>query len=433
MMIKSSLTVHSSQQESKIMNRVSLLLILSLSIVFLVRAEKFDLDVYAGKFDSIPIGVVDFISTNEKVLNGPVLPWEVIAGDLDFCTKFTVVKSKTYDSAAFLAQSAGIYIDGDYTLDGTTVVLQCYLRDVLNKELIIGKKYKGDIKQMRRMAHRYANEIVEMLFGDRGFFESRIVYVKAKNDKKAIALMDFDGYNSVVLTKNDVINIFPAFADSASILWTSYLKGRPDLYRGSIYDGNYIPFVSSKGTESSPDVSPIDGTIAYASSKKGNLDIYTCNPDASNVKQLTVHYGVDTSPSWSPNGYQIAFTSDRSGNPQIYVMDADGANQRRITFEGKYADSPAWSPKGDKIAYMAMDEKGKFDIWTISPDGTNAVKITKLSGSNEYPTWSPDGALIAFVNEIGNYGDLYVVRPDGTRLRRVTKTGDVKMPDWSNF
>jgi TolB protein len=416
------------------MNRVSLkVLVFSLCLLSLASAEKFDLDVYAGKFDSIPIGVVDFVSTSDKVLTGPVVPWNVIAGDLDFCTKFTVIRQKTYDSAAFMNQNAGIYIDGDYTVDGTSVVLQCYLRDVQNKELIIGKKYKGDIKQLRRMAHRYSNEIVEMLFGDRGFFESRIVYVKANKDKKSIALMDFDGFNPVVLTKNSVINIFPAFADSGDILWTSYLKGRPELYKGSIFDGSFKSFMSSKGTEASPDVSPIDGTVAYASSKKGNLDIYTCNPDASNVKQLTVHYGVDTSPSWSPNGYQIAFTSDRSGNPQIYVMDADGANQNRITFEGKYADSPAWSPKGDKIAYMAMEDNGKFDIWTITPDGKNVTKITSLGGSNEYPTWSPDGALIAFVNTSGGGSDLYVVKPDGTRLRRVTNSGDVKMPDWSNF
>ena len=139
--------------------------------------------------------------------------------------------------------------------------------------------------------------------------------------------------------------------------------------------------------ESSPDVSPVDGTVAYASSKNGNLDIYTCNPDGTNVKQLTAHYGVDTSPSWSPNGYQIAFTSDRSGNPHIYVMDAEGGNQRRLTFEGKYADSPAWSPKGDKIAFQMMGENGSFDIYTIAPDGSKLTKVTNMPGNNEYPTW----------------------------------------------
>lgn len=395
-------------------------------------AEQFDLDVYATRFDSIPIGVVDFHSTNQFKLSTSE-PWKIIAGDLDFCGKFNVVTLAKYDSASFINANVGIYIDGDYTVEGTSVVLQCYLRDATNQELIIGKKYKGEIKMMRGMSHRYSNEIVEMLFGDRGIFESRIVYVRARKNEKKIAVMDFDGYNPIVLTKNNVINLFPAFANAETILWTSYLKGYPDLYSGSIYSGNSKVFMSSKATESSPDVSPIDATIAYASSKKGNLDIYTCNPDASNVRQLTVHYGVDTSPSWSPNGYQLAFTSDRSGNPQIYIMDADGANQRRVTFESKYADSPAWSPKGDRVAYMAMNEYGKFDIWTVGPDGTGSTKVTTLRGNNEYPTWAPDGSLLAFVNSAGGRSNLYVIKADGSRLRQVTTTGDIKMPDWSGF
>ncbi|MCX7727535.1 MAG: DPP IV N-terminal domain-containing protein [Chitinispirillaceae bacterium] len=146
-----------------------------------------------------------------------------------------------------------------------------------------------------------------------------------------------------------------------------------------------------------------------------------------------MHYGVDTSPCWSPNGYHIAFTSDRSGNPQIYIMDADGANQRRLTFHSKYADSPAWSPKGDKIAYQAMDENQKFDIWIVGLEGNDPVKITSIEGNNEYPTWSPDGSLIAFVNIYGGRSDLYVVKADGSRIRRVTNSGNVKMPDWSDF
>lgn len=401
---------------------------------YAAQAEKFDLEVYASKFDSIPIGVLQFKPTNGQVVKDPdYQPWEIIAEDLDFCGKFNVLKLAEYDSAAFAQASIGIYIDGEYTVDGNQITVNCFLRDVASKELIIGKKYKGDLKSIRNVAHRYSNEIVEILFGDRGIFLSRILYVSTEGNKKSIALMDFDGKNNVVLTKNDVINIFPTFIDANNILWISYLRGKPDMYKGSITDGSSKIHIYSKAITTSPDVSPIDGTIAYGSSIKGNLDIYTCNPDGTNVRQLTVHYGVDTSPAWSPNGYQIAFTSDRTGNPHIYIMDADGANQRRLTTESKYCDSPAWSPKGDKIAFMSMNENGRFDIWTIAPDGSGLKKVSNIAGNNEYPTWSPDGSLIAFVNTSGGKSDLYTVKHDGSRLRRVTNTGTVKMPDWSDF
>lgn len=404
-----------------------------LSINFIVFAEKIDLEVYASKFDSIPVGIIDFRSTNgQQISDEEKQPWKIIASDLDFCGKFNVTSLGSYDSASFAQANVGIYIDGEYTLDGSQISVNCYLRDAVTKELIIGKKYKGEIKSIRTISHRYSNEIVEMLFGDRGIFLSRILYVNTAGNKKSIAVMDFDGHNSVTLTKNDVINIFPTFADAKNILWISYLRGKPDMYRGSIADGSSKIHIYSKAITTSPDVSPIDGTIAYGSSAKGNLDIYTCNPDGTNVRQLTVHYGVDTSPAWSPNGYQIAFTSDRSGNPQIYIMDADGANQRRLTFESKYCDSPVWSPKGDKIAFQSMDN-GKFDIWTIAPDGTGLTRVSDLSGNNEYPSYSPDGTLICFVNNSGGRSDLYVVKHDGTRLRRVTNNGNVKMPDWSDF
>ena len=59
--------------------------------------------------------------------------------------------------------------------------------------------------------------------------------------------------------------------------------------------------------------------------------------------------------------------------------------------------------------------------------------VANLPGMNECPTWSPDGRLIGFINTQGARSDFYTVRPDGTRLRKVTNTGDVRMPRWSNF
>ncbi len=414
------------------MIKIILPVIFGVGIISLCSAQKFDLEVYASKFDSIPVGVVEFLPTNGIEL-ADNKPGTIISSDLDFCGKFNVLSKSVFDSATFTDENIGIYIDGDYTVEGNSVTVNCNLRDVATKDLVIGKKYKGETRFIRSLMHKYCNEIVEMLFGDQGIFESRFIYVTASGSSRNIALMDFDGHGTRIITNNGVINLFPAFTNKNGFIWTSYLKGRPNLYSGSVLDGSVKPFMASRGIETSPDVSPIDGTVAYASSKNGNLDIYTCSPDATGVKQLTVAYGVDTAPSWSPNGYQIAFTSDRSGNPHIYLMDADGANQRRITFETKYSDSPAWSPKGDKIAYMAMNETGKFDIWVINSDGSGATKVTSMSGSSENPTWAPDGSMIAFTNSVGGKSDLYVVKPDGSRLRRVTTTGDIKMPDWSGY
>jgi TolB protein len=395
-------------------------------------ADKFDLEVYASKFDSIPIGIVNFTPTNKNILKDN-LPWEIIANNFDICGKFNVITNPVFDSVLFVENNVGIYIDGHYTVDGSQIVIECSLFDVDTRTLIISKKYKGELKFLRSMVHRYSNELVEMLFGDRGIFESRILYVKNEGAKKNIAIMDFDGHNRSMLTNSAIINVFPVFADKSTVLWTSYMRGKPDLYKGSIKDGAAKIFIQGNALTVSPDVSAIDGTVAYASSQTGSLNVYTCAANGSKQRQLTFTSGINTSPNWSPNGYQIAFTSDRGGNPQIYIMDADGANQRRVTYEGRYNDCAAWSPKGDKIAYASIGENYQFKIWTVSTSGSDAQMVADLAGSNENPTWSPDGNLIAFINTRGGRSDLYVVRHDGTRLRRITASGDVKMPRWSGF
>jgi TolB protein len=395
-------------------------------------AEKFDLEGYASRFDSIPIGVIKFKSTNGNALKEN-FPWDIIENNLDICGKFGVVSRPEFDSAFFAEKGIGIYVDGQYTLSGNTVQIECNLRDVATRSLLVGKRYKGDVAALRNMVHRYSNEMVELLFADKGIFESRILYVKTDGSNKNIAIMDFDGYNRTKLTNDNVINIFPTFADKSTVLWTSYKRGKPDIYRGSITAGSSKIFIEDKAMAVSPDASSIDGTVAFASSQSGSLNIYTCAADGSRRRQLTFSKGTDTAPSWSPNGYQIAFTSDRAGGPQIYVMDATGSNQRRVTFEGRYNDAPAWSPKGDKIAYASQGENYQFNIWTVAPDGSDAKMVAGLPGLSESPTWSPDGTLIAFVNTNGGRSDIYIVKHDGTRLRKMTNTGDIKMPKWSAF
>lgn len=405
--------------------------LLLVTLINTISAEQIDLTSYSTGFDSIPIAVVEFRSLNNSTISRNK-PWNVIGSDLTFSGKFGVTRMTKVDSSLFTENNISLFIDGEYTVNGNKVVLDCYVYDVATMELLIGKKYRGELKSIRKMAHRFSDQIIELILTEKGPFTSKILYVQDRGNNKSLHIMDYDGFNIKKLPVHGKVNVFPAFLDSNTIVWTSFLRGKPDIYKGSIYSKANSIFLYSRYIETSPTVSSIVDKVAYSSSKMGSLDIYTCDIYGKNRKRLTFSRGIDTSPCWSPNGYHIAFTSDRSGQPQIYIMDAEGVNTRRITFEGSYQDSPSWSPRGDKIAYCSL-QKGKFDIWVIDPDGSNAKKVTTKGGNNEYATWSPDGSHIAFVSRRGGRSDIYAIRPDGTGLKQITRSGNAKMPDWSNF
>jgi len=394
-----------------------------------VHSQRINLEVYAGKYDSIPIAILPFMRlTAQPIVTNK--PWEVIAGDLSASHRFIVTRAEKADSALFAQKGISLYVHGEYSTQGDNVILDCFIRDAASSDLLVGKKFQGEKKFIRSMAHRFSNQIYEMLFGEKGFFESRILCVVNENKSKNIAVMDYDGFNFKKLTNTSTVNIFPTFAGDSAIIWTSFSRGKPDLFKGNITTGKSSIFIYSRFIETSPSFSSITDRVAYASSRTGDLEIYTSDLDKTSRKRLTYNKAIDTSPCWSPNGYEIAFTSDRSGQPQIYIMDADGANTRRLTFKGKYQDSPAWSPRGDLIAYASYT-KGKFDIWVIKPDGTDARKITDTIGNNTYPSWSPDGSMIVFCNTRGAASDLFSIRPDGTGLRQITAKKTIQMPEWS--
>jgi TolB protein len=411
------------------MNRIAAAALCGCAICFAVNAEKVNLSVYASNLDSIAIAIVPFKNSGEISI-GKDEPWKVIAADLEFSGRFTVFRAMKADTSEMAKNNVPLYLDGDYGVYGQFVRIACTLRDAKSGSLLSEKKCESGLKHIRGAGHRFANELVEMLFNDKGIFESRILYVKDEGAKKNIMVMDWDGDNLRAVTSNSTINIFPAFIDSATFLYTSFLRGHPNIYKGTI-GGKSIYIVPSRFTDTSPAYSPITGKIAFASSRGGNMEIYTCDADGSAIKRLTSSKSIETAPCWSPNGYQIAFTSDRIGQPQIFVMDADGGNVHRLYFGGGYQDSPAWSPKGDRIAFHMITD-GKFDIWTVALDGSNPHQVTNISGNNEYPAWAADGEHLAFSSERGGKSDLYAIKADGTRLKRLTFSGNAKMPDWEN-
>ncbi len=314
---------------------------------------------------------------------------------------------------------------------GSNLTLAAKLIDSRSGALLADKSYRGCRENLRVLVHALADDIVNVLTGQVGISQSRIVFSSEAAKAKEIFVMDYDGTNIRQLTSNGSLNLTPTWsADGLTIAMTSYQTSGPDLFLIDAVSGKAVFHFNKAELQTAPAWSPDGKMLAFSSSHEGNSEVYVMTVSTKKIQRLTIHPAVDSSPSWSPTGREIVFTSDRLGRPQLYVMDAEGGNLRRLTYYGEYNDSPAWSPRGDKIAYVSRVE-GRFNILTIEVTGENVSQLT-TSGSNEDPCWSPDGNRIVFSSLRSGQRDLYSMEWNGENLRRLTHRGTCASPSWSN-
>jgi TolB protein len=337
----------------------------------------------------------------------------------------------TVDFVPWLGAGFDLLVRSEYTLKDGQLAVEFRLFDVINRKLISAKRYLGTAKDLRRFSHLFADEILRAITGEKGVFTTRIAYVSTHTGNKEIAVMDWDGNNPLPLTKNGSINLNPDFSpDGREIIFTSYKRGNPDLYRRSLSSTAEVALSSRTGLNFTGTWSPDGSKIALALSKDGDAEIYTLDKDGGHPVRLTINPALDLYPAWSPDGTQIAFVSDRLGKPQLFVMNADGGGVRRLTTSGSYNVNPRWSPKGDKIAFSRMVDGG-FHIFTIAPDGSADTQLTS-DGSNENPSWSPDGRFLCFSSKRSSGDGVYVMRTDGTGQTKVSQgKGAYFQPVWS--
>ncbi len=327
---------------------------------------------------------------------------------------------------------AQLLIKGAYQLDGERLLVKLRLFDVISRRMLTGHNYRGRVKDVRRMVHSFADQVMAAVTGKAGCFNTRIAFISDNSGHKELYLAESDGYNPQRITNHGNLVLNPDFAPNGrELLFTSYKRGNPDLYRKQLYGGHETLVAHYKGLNIAGRYRPDGGELAATLSRDGNAEVYLLGTDGRIHQRLTNAWGIDVDPSWNPDGDRIAFVSNRQGNPNIYIVDILTARVSRLTYTGKYNATPAWSPDGKRIAFSRL-ENGTFNLYSIAADGSDERQLTFGAGNKEHPRWSPDGRFIIYSNDISGKKQIYVMRADGSGHRRISRlNANCSHPAWS--
>ena len=129
---------------------------------------------------------------------------------------------------------------------------------------------------------------------------------------------------------------------------------------------------------------------------------------------------------------RIAYVNRQGNSNRLVVADSDGYGEQVVLTVNEPIMSPAWSPDGSHLAYVTF-EQGHAVVYAQSLVTNKRVMLANFRGSNSAPAWSPDGKNLAIVLARDGSSQIYLVRSDGTDLRRVTATSSDGINTEPNF
>jgi TolB protein len=425
-----------------------LLALVALVVAPLSARAVVELNITQGTIQPLPIAITDFASDGSLEPDVAREISDVVASDLQSSGLF-----KPIDHAAFIEKGLDTAraprFEDWRTINAQALVVgrignadgrlkaEFRLWDTFAGKQLTGEQFFTQPKEARRIGHLIADAIYERITGEKGYFDTRVVFVDETGPKdkrvKRLAIMDQDGHNVRLLSSGQDLVLTPRFSPSTQeITYMSFEGDTPKVYLLNIETGQKEIVGAFPGMTFSPRFSPDGQRIVMSLEDGGNANIYAMDLRSRRTMQLTKTQAIDTAPCFSPDGRHLVFETDRDGSQQIYVMNADGSDQHRISSGSGSYSTPVWSPRGDLVAFTKLTE-GQFLIGVMKPDGTGERILTE-GFHNEGPTWAPNGRVLMFFRESpGATGGprLFTIDLTGYNERQVATPSFGSDPAWS--
>ena len=419
---------------------------------FMPSLYSLEINVTNGQVEPLPLAVVSFDAENIEDEEYSSKINDVISNNLKNTGLFKILSEKSYlqsKNEVFLQPNFGDWrlIDANFLVTGKLNInnknlnINFKLWDVYQEKLLINKSISGvSFTEWRISSHIISNLIYEAITGEKGYFDTKVVYVAetytnaAKS--KQLAIMDYDGNNHKMLTNGDNLVLTPRFSpDGKNVVFLQYKNNKASVYLMNLISEKINILGNYSGMSFAPRFSPGGKKIIFSLTERGKSNIFVQELESKKKYQITNNKYINTSPYFSPDGKKIVFSSDRAGKQNIYIKKIDNkfSKSERITFGlGNYA-TPVWSPRGDYIAFTKSYKK-RFFIGLIKENGKGERLISE-GYLADGPTWSPNGRTLAFYKIVKKRNDKYV-----SKLFTIDITGNVEKelktpyeasdPDW---
>jgi TolB protein len=255
-------------------------------------------------------------------------------------------------------------------------------------------------------------------------FTCQLFRVQASNQ---ICIINADGTGYRRLTTDDnKQHYYPSLSpDGKSVVYAAFREANfYEIYEMDLATGSVVQLTNKLGNLNAPEISP-DGNHIIFKTWSPNTDknvLWKMDRDGKNADKISRVVGWD--PTWSPDGKYVLFASDMEGAIKLFRMGINGKDLHRVSDLPSMRGRSDWSPDGQFIVTYS-GEAWHREVYIMNVDGSNARVVSPTGGNSQGPSFSPDGRWITFTSYYDHPEDdhgceIYIVRVDGTDLRRLT-------------
>jgi TolB protein len=247
-----------------------------------------------------------------------------------------------------------------------------------------------------------------------------------EESKEQICLVNADGSGYRRLTTGDDLRHYYASVapDGQSVVYSAYniQTKHFEIYELHLLTNETKMLTNHFGDLNAPEISPDGKTIVFT---RYYLDVakpttWLMDRDGTNLRQVVDLAAWD--PTWSPDGSAILFASDMNQTSQLFIVNVDGTDLRQVGDFPFLRGRSDWSTQNLIVTYSGRP--WERELYIMNSDGSGQHRISPPGGNSQGPSFSPDGQWIAFTSYFDRYEvhgcEIYIMRVDGTDLRRLT-------------